>query len=160
VPELVIRERPPSMLRNTNGGPPGGTEAEDPERPPSTLRNVNRGAPGGCWRQVRQRPPPKLKTSIAGPRGGDEAGDPGAPTTNAKKSRRWASGSCRSCQRKETSTTGHREVPELVIRERPPLTLTNIDDRPPGGAGAGDPGASTINAKKLRRWAPGRCRSW
>jgi hypothetical protein len=29
VPELEIRERPPSMLRNVYGGPPGGAEAGD-----------------------------------------------------------------------------------------------------------------------------------
>jgi hypothetical protein len=42
-------------------------------------------------------------------------------------------------------------VPELKIRERPLSTLRNVDDRPPGGVGAGDPGAPTINAKKHRR---------
>jgi hypothetical protein len=30
VPKLEIREHPPSMLRNIDGGPPGGVEAEDP----------------------------------------------------------------------------------------------------------------------------------
>jgi hypothetical protein len=47
--------------------------------------------------------------------------------------------------------TGPREVPELVIRERQPSTLRNFDGGPPGGAGAGDPGAPTTNAKKRRR---------
>jgi hypothetical protein len=47
---------------------------------------------------------------------------------------------------------GLREVPELEIRERPPSTLRNIDGVPPRGAGARDPGAPTINAKKHRRW--------
>jgi hypothetical protein len=28
-------------------------------------------------------------------------------------------------------------VPELEVRARPPSTVRNIDDRPPGGAGAG-----------------------
>jgi hypothetical protein len=51
------------------------------------------------------------------------------------------------------------EVPELKVRERPPSTLRNIDGGPPGGAGARDPGAPTINAKKHRQRAPGRCRS-
>jgi hypothetical protein len=43
------------------------------------------------------------------------------------------------------------EVPELGIQERPPSTLRNIDGGPPRGAGAGDVGAPTINAKKRRR---------
>jgi hypothetical protein len=51
-------------------------------------------------------------------------------------------------------------VSELTIRERPPSTLRNVDDGPLEGAGAGGPGASTINAKKRRRRAHWRCRSW
>jgi hypothetical protein len=31
--------------------------------------------------------------------------------------------------------------------------IRNVDDRPPGGAGAGDPGGPTIDAKKRRRQA-------
>jgi hypothetical protein len=46
------------------------------------------------------------------------------------------------------SMAGPREVPELVIRERLPSTLRNIDGGPLGGAGDVDPDASTINAKK------------
>jgi hypothetical protein len=69
-------------------------------------------------------------------------------------------------------------VSELEIWERQPSMIRNVDDGPPGGAGAGDPGgptidakkrrrqtlggvgvgdpgALTINAKKRRRWAPG-----
>jgi hypothetical protein len=30
VPELEVRERPPSTLRNVDGGPPGGAGAEGP----------------------------------------------------------------------------------------------------------------------------------
>jgi hypothetical protein len=41
-------------------------------------------------------------------------------------------------------------VPELKIWERPPSTLRNIDGGSPGGAGAEDLGAPTINAKKRR----------
>jgi hypothetical protein len=47
-----------------------------------------------------------------------------------------------------------QEVPELVIWERLPSTLRNIDDGPSGGVGAGDPGAPPINAKKRRRRPP------
>jgi hypothetical protein len=49
---------------------------------------------------------------------------------------------------------GPREVPELKIRERPPSTLRNVDDGPPGGAGGEGSGAPTINAKKRHRRAP------
>jgi hypothetical protein len=35
-------------------------------------------------------------------------------------------------------------VPELKIRERPPSTLRNIDDGPPGSAGARDLGAQLL----------------
>jgi hypothetical protein len=55
---------------------------------------------------------------------------------------------------------GPQEVLELKIHERPPSMLRNIDGRPPGGAEAEDSGAPTINAKKRRRQAPERCRSW
>jgi hypothetical protein len=58
------------------------------------------------------------------------------------------------------STAGPREVLDLEVRERPPPTLRNVDGGPPGGAGARGPRAPTINAKKRRRWAPRRCRSW
>jgi hypothetical protein len=36
----------------------------------------------------------------------------------------------------------------------PTINVTNVECRPLGGAGAIDPGASTINAKKCRRRAP------
>jgi hypothetical protein len=36
----------------------------------------------------------------------------------------------------------------LEIRERPPSTLKNVNDRPLGG-GTGDPRAPTINTKKV-----------
>jgi hypothetical protein len=52
-----------------------------------------------------------------------------------------------------------QEVPELKIQERPPSTIRNIDDGPMGGARAEDLGVPTINAKKYRWWAPGRCQS-
>jgi hypothetical protein len=52
VPELGVRERPPSTLRNVDGRPLGGLEVGDVDGEPL----------GGCWRLVRQQPPPKLKT--------------------------------------------------------------------------------------------------
>jgi hypothetical protein len=62
---------------------------------------------------------------------------------------------------------------EMKIGEHPPSTLRNVDDWPLRGARAEDPRniddrppecpraldqvAPTINAKKHRWWAPGRC---
>jgi hypothetical protein len=73
MPELDIREHPPSMLRDINGELPGGAwangypgvptinikkcrrwapwevpELDIQECPPSTLRNIDGGPPGGC----------------------------------------------------------------------------------------------------------------
>jgi hypothetical protein len=76
---MKIWESPLSMLRNVDGGPPGGAGAKDPrgygyglragaedlgarwapwevpelkirERPPSTLRNIDSGPPERCQR--------------------------------------------------------------------------------------------------------------
>jgi hypothetical protein len=55
---------------------------------------------------------------------------------------------------------GLQEVPELEVQKYPPSMLRNINSEPPGGAEAGDPEASTINAKKRRRWTLGRWHSW
>jgi hypothetical protein len=46
VPELEIRERPPSALRNIDGGPPGGARAGDPEVPTINAKKHRRRAPG------------------------------------------------------------------------------------------------------------------
>jgi hypothetical protein len=165
VPELKVRERPPSTLRPADGGPPGGVRAEVRERPPSTLGNVDDGPPGGVG-----------------------AGDPGAPTINAKKHRRWALGRCQSgdpgvptinlknvndgplggagagdLRAPTINAKKHRwrppwEVLELEIWERPLSTLRNIDDDPLGGAD-GDPGAPTMNVKNIDAARSGRCRS-
>jgi hypothetical protein len=77
VSEAKVRERPPSTLRNIDGGPPGGAGARDlgvptinakkvNGRPPwrvlaagpaaatTQARDVDGGAPGGCWRRVQQ----------------------------------------------------------------------------------------------------------
>jgi hypothetical protein len=54
---------------------------------------------------------------------------------------------------------GPREVLELVIRDHPLSTLRNVNGGPPGGAEASDPRAPTINTKKRRRRARGRCQS-
>jgi hypothetical protein len=64
VPELKIWERPPSTLRNIDGG-------KIREHPPSTLRNVDGGASGGA-----------------------RAEDPGALTLNDKKRRQRALRRC------------------------------------------------------------------
>jgi hypothetical protein len=73
VPELEVLKRPPSTLRNVDGGPREVPELEVQERPPSTLRNVGDEPMGG-----------------AGARG------PRASTINAKKRRRRGPGRCRS----------------------------------------------------------------
>jgi hypothetical protein len=67
VPELDIREHPPSTLKNVDGGPQEVSELDVRERPPSTLRDV-----------------------IGGPLGGAGAEGPGSPTINAKRHRQWA----------------------------------------------------------------------
>jgi hypothetical protein len=41
-------------------------------------------------------------------------------------------------------------MPEMKIQEHPPSTLRNVDGGLSGGAGAEDPAAPTINAKKRR----------
>jgi hypothetical protein len=61
VPELEVRERPPSMLRNIDSGPLGGAGAGGSE-----VRDVDGGPHGGAGGKVRQRLPPKLKTSTEG----------------------------------------------------------------------------------------------
>jgi hypothetical protein len=58
------------------------------------------------------------------------------------------------------SMVGPWEETELEIWERPPSTLRNIDGGPLRGAGAGDPGGSTINTKKRRQWALKSSWSW
>jgi hypothetical protein len=62
VPELEIQERPPSMLRNVNDGPPGGAGVDDPGAPTINVRNIDGRHLGGVG-----------------------AKDLGAPTINAKK---------------------------------------------------------------------------
>jgi hypothetical protein len=91
-----------------------------------------------------------------GPLRGAGAGDPGASTINAKKHRRRAPLGDAEAGDPEALTINakkHRrrapwEMPELVIRERPPLTLKNVDGGALGGAGTEDSEASTINVKK------------
>jgi hypothetical protein len=62
VPELEVWERPPSMLRNVDGGPSGGATARGSE-----VGDVDGGPPRGCCQHVRQQPPLKLEMSMAGP---------------------------------------------------------------------------------------------
>jgi hypothetical protein len=88
VSELDIRECPPSMLRNINGGPLVGADG-DPRVPTINVKNVDHGPPRRCrsWRfgcthhQRKEMPTPVLL-------GGARAGDPRAPTINAKN-HRW-----------------------------------------------------------------------
>jgi hypothetical protein len=49
VPKLEIQERPPSTLRNVDGGPPWEVPKQKiREHPPSTLRNIDGGSLGRC----------------------------------------------------------------------------------------------------------------
>jgi hypothetical protein len=73
VPELKIREHPPSTLGNIDGGPREAPELKIRERPPSMLRNID-----------------------GGPLGGAGAEDLGTPTINTKKHRQRAPRRCRS----------------------------------------------------------------
>jgi hypothetical protein len=88
VPELEVWERPPSKLRNVDGGPPGDAGAGG-MRAPTMLRNVDGGPPG-----------------VAG------AGDLEAPTINAKKRRRRALGKHQSWAR----VRGHAVLTEPAPR--------------------------------------------
>jgi hypothetical protein len=48
VPEPEVRERPPSTLRNVDGGPPGGAGAEGPGASIINAKKHRRRAPGRC----------------------------------------------------------------------------------------------------------------
>jgi hypothetical protein len=98
VPELEVRERPPSTLRNAlTVGPrevpvlevrkletwmasPWEVLVVGPAAATTEVEDVEGGPSGGCWRQGRQRPPPMLETSMAGPLGVLQA-CPAAATT-------------------------------------------------------------------------------
>jgi hypothetical protein len=69
VPELVIQECPTPTLRNINGGPLEGAEAEGPEASTINTKKHRRRASGGA-----------------------RAGGSVASTINAKKRQRWALG--------------------------------------------------------------------
>jgi hypothetical protein len=45
VPELKVGERPPSMLRNIDSGPPGGARAEGLGAPTINTKKSQRWAP-------------------------------------------------------------------------------------------------------------------
>ncbi len=57
MPELEVRERPPSMLRNIGGGPPGGIEAEGPGAPTINVKTSMTGPREVPALKVRERPP-------------------------------------------------------------------------------------------------------
>jgi hypothetical protein len=48
VPELKVQERLPSTLRNVDGGPPGGDDAEDLGAPTIKDKKHRRWPPGRC----------------------------------------------------------------------------------------------------------------
>jgi hypothetical protein len=84
---LELRERPPSTLRNVDGGPREVSERNARERPPSTLRNID-GRPRKVPElKVREQPPSTLRDVDDGPPRRAGAGDSRAPTINAKTRR-------------------------------------------------------------------------
>jgi hypothetical protein len=82
VPELEVRERPPSTLINVDSGPPGGARAEAPGAPTINAKKHRRRAPGGA-----------------------RAGGPEAPTINAKKRQQRTLERCRGWR----SGSGHHQ---------------------------------------------------
>jgi hypothetical protein len=84
VPELKIRERPPSTLRNIEGEPPGGAGAEDPGASTINAMKHLRRVSGRPDLKIRERPPSMVRNIDDGPPGGARAEDLGAPTINAK----------------------------------------------------------------------------
>jgi hypothetical protein len=79
----VIRERPPSVLRNINGGPREVPELKIREHAPSTLRNVDDGPLGDPGAENPETP-------IINAKKRQQREDPGSPTINAKKRQRRA----------------------------------------------------------------------
>jgi hypothetical protein len=83
VPELEVRERPPSTLRNTlTVGP-----REVLKLKVRKLEMWMAGPLGGCWRHVWQWTPPKLKMLMAGHLGG--AGGMSGSGHHRSWRRRW-----------------------------------------------------------------------
>jgi hypothetical protein len=128
---LRIRERPPSTLKNVDGGPHCRCYRRIWECPPSTLENVNSGPPGGAAgdpvaptiniKKCRQWAPWWVLSEGSG-----------VPTINVKKHRRWTPGGC------------YRRVQEHL-----PSTLKTLMASPLAGA-VGHLGPCTINVKKCQ----------
>jgi hypothetical protein len=74
LPELKIRERPPSTLRNVNDGPLAGAGVEGPGASTINAKKRQRRGPGRFW----ERPPSMLRNVDGGPPGGARAEDPRA----------------------------------------------------------------------------------
>jgi hypothetical protein len=105
VPELEVREQPPSTLRDVDDGPPRskswrrrwralcGVLAAGSAAATTKVEDVVGGPLWGCWRQVRQRPLSKLKTSMAPP-WGELAVDPIADITEVEDADGGPPGGC------------------------------------------------------------------
>jgi hypothetical protein len=86
VPELEIRERPPSTLRNVNDGPLGVAGARDPGAPTINAKKRQHRPPWEVSKlEIQECPPSMLRNVDDGPLGGDRAGDLTTPIINAKK---------------------------------------------------------------------------
>jgi hypothetical protein len=105
VPELEVRERSPSTLRNVTGRPPEGARVGGLGAPTINAKKYHRRAPGGAEAEGSGALTINVKTLTAPTPGGAESEGPVASTINVK-----------------TSTTDPREVPELKVRERPSST--------------------------------------
>jgi hypothetical protein len=97
LPKLKIRERPPSMLRNVDGGPLGGAGAEDPGASTINAKKHRWLAP---WEvpelKIRERTLSTLKNVDDEPPEGVRDEDSGASTINAKKHQRWTPVRCQN----------------------------------------------------------------
>jgi hypothetical protein len=80
---LEIREHPPSMLRNVDCGPLGGS-VEDPIASTINTKKHRRWTHWEAMMEIREHPPSTLRNVDGGPLGGG-AEDSGVPTINTKK---------------------------------------------------------------------------
>jgi hypothetical protein len=116
--------------------------------------DVDGRPPRLCWQQVRQWPPPNLKTSMVVPLGG-AVGISGSGHHRSWRCR-WRAPPGGYCwdfrQRPPPKLETSMAAPLGVLAAGLAATTTEVGyvDGGPlrGGAGAGDPGAATINAVK------------
>jgi hypothetical protein len=113
-----------------------GGGVRDPGAAIINAKKHRRQPRGRCCRRIWVRTPPTLENINNGPPGRCSRRIHERPPPTLENI--YGGGSGRCCRK---------------IRKHPPPTLENVDDGPLG-SGAGDPGASTINAKKCQWRAP------